>query len=237
MSAAGRMLPARAVRTRLALALACRRQHTSISSPSGHWTALLGTASWPAVKSATGAKAQSHREAPCKWREMGRERMGRRGPNPKPPSPGRQPLISTAARITAGWPCPLATSGYLWLTTSASPWVLSPGHQPSKWNVFRLFWGGQGKQVVQVNPTSTTSRRTRWALRVLRYLANFWSTWVPPLINANADVSQRPLESSAPNRGQGAVPVWDFACECVQSLGSMSERLSVATMCTALGNR
>lgn len=29
----------------------------------------------------------------------------------------------------------------------------------------------------------------------------------------------------------------DFARECVQSLSSMSERLSVTTMCTALSNR
>lgn len=114
--------------------------------------------------------------------------------------------------------------------------MLSPGYEPSKWNVFRLFWGGQGKQVVQVNPKNTTSRRTRWALRVLRYLANFWSTLGPAFDQRNRGCQSRRLESSPPNRGQDTVPVLDFPCECIQSLSSMSERLSVPMMCV-LGNK
>lgn len=118
-----------------------------------------------------GVKAQSHREAPCKWREMRRETHGEERPKPKATI-----IWASAADLDRSTHHSRLAMLLQQLTASASPWVLSPGHQPSKWNVFRLFWGGQGKQVVQVNPRNTTSRRTRWALRVLRYLANFWST-------------------------------------------------------------
>lgn len=55
--------------------------------------------------------------------------------------------------------------------------------------------------------------------------------WVPPLINAIAAVSHGGSTRTPPNRGQCAVPMLDFTCECIQSLSSMSERLSEPKMC------
>ncbi|KAK0767039.1 LOW QUALITY PROTEIN: hypothetical protein N5P37_000771 [Trichoderma harzianum] len=148
-----------------------------------------------------GAKAQSHARG-SEEVERNASHMGRRGP--KPPSSGRQPLISTAAaRITTRWPC-------LWALANSVGLTMGAISGPSKWNLFRLFWGGQGKQVVQVNPKNTTSRRTRWALRVLRYLANFWSTLGPAFDQRNRGCQSRRFDSSPPNRGQGAVPVFGF---------------------------
>ncbi|KAL7944289.1 hypothetical protein V8C42DRAFT_85414 [Trichoderma barbatum] len=155
MSAAGRMPP---VRTRLAwplplvaciLLLLAKQCTCLVALPSP-----CSNVPWPKMRRRKGA---SHSEGPRKGTNKSCETHGEKR--------GAKPLISNAARITQ--------VGHADGQQRRPPCgCLSPGHQPSRWNMFRLLWGGSGKQVVQENPRNATSRRTRWALRVLRYLSN-----------------------------------------------------------------
>ncbi|EHK24353.1 uncharacterized protein TRIVIDRAFT_61148 [Trichoderma virens Gv29-8] len=90
----------------------------------------------PQAQRRRGAKAQSHREIPPKRKARKCETQERRGPEATIVWASAADLCCSMHHT--GWP-------RRWLTTSASLWVLSPGHQPSRWNWFRPLWGTHGQ--------------------------------------------------------------------------------------------
>ncbi|KAK4067155.1 uncharacterized protein Triagg1_7883 [Trichoderma aggressivum f. europaeum] len=227
---AGRMLPARALRTRLALALAsrsrrqqspsstastvsspCRRLVVALSSPYRHST----TASYGQLSKAQRRKSAKPPRGSVKVEGNARQTHGEERPKPKATIAWASAADldrSSNASQPVGWPCPLATSGYLWLTASASPWGAISGASAIQMERVPAFLGWPRQ-------TSGASKSEKYHLATHSVGPPCAPIFGQFLVHLGPAFDQRhrgcqltaPRVEDPQNREQGAVPVLDFA--------------------------